>query len=227
MKSAALLLALLLVLLSAPAFGASPRSKVAEGNKLFHSGKYDGAANCYQDALLDNPGSARIQFDMGNALYKKKDYQKALDAYQKALGVDDVAFQSQVYYNMGNALYRAEKLPEAISAYERALKLNPNDRDAKYNLEYVRNKLKQNAQPQNQPQNQNQQKQDQPNQQQQQQDQREQQSQQQQAGKKEEKKPEMNKEDAARLLDALKENQKDLKKQEVQTGGRVQVEKDW
>ncbi len=214
---------LLLILLSTPAFAASPRAKVAEGNKLYRQGKYDGAANRYQDALLDAPGSPRIQFDMGNALYKKKDYQKALDAYQKALGTDDVSLQSQVYYNLGNSLYRAQKLSEAISAYERALKLNPKDQDAKYNLEYVRNKLKQTAQPQNQQQSSEQQKQDQKKQQQDQ----KQQAEQRQAGKKQEKKPEMNKEDATRLLDALKENQKNLKKQEVRTGGRVQVEKDW
>jgi tetratricopeptide (TPR) repeat protein len=198
---------------SSSAFAATTRSKVAEGNKLYRQGKFDAAANRYQDALLDDPGSSRIQFDMGNALYKRKDYQKALDAYQKALGTDDVALQSQVYYNMGNSLYRSQKLPEAISAYERALKLNPNDQDVKYNLEYVRNKLKQNAQPQNQ------------NQQQKQQEQ--QQAEQRLAGKKEEKKPEMSKEDAARLLDALKENQKDLRKQEVRTGGHLQIEKDW
>jgi len=227
----------LIILLFAPAFAANGRSKVADGNKLYRQGKYDAAANRYRDALLDDPASPRIQFDMGNALYKKKDYQKALDAYQKALGTDDLVLQSQVYYNMGNSLYRSQKLPEAISAYERALKLNPKDQDAKYNLEYVRNKLKQNAQPQNQQQNQNQQKQDQQKQQQQKQDQQnqqkrdqqdqKQQAEQQQAGKKQEKRPEMSKEDAARLLDALKENQKDLKKQEVQAGGRVQVEKDW
>ena len=221
------LLALFLVLFWSPAFAASPRAKVAEGNKLYRQGKYDGAANRYQDALLDAPGSPQIQFDMGNALYKKKDYQKAMDAYQKAMGTGDVVLQSQTYYNMGNSLYRAQKLPEAISAYERALKLNPKDQDAKYNLEYVRNKLKQNAQPQNQQQNPDQKKQDQQKQQEQQQQDQKQQAEQQQAGKKQEKKPEMSKEDAARLLDALKENQKDLKKQEVRTGGRVQVDKDW
>jgi Ca-activated chloride channel family protein len=224
--------ALILVLFWDPAFAETGRSKVADGNKLYRQGKYDGAATRYQDALLDDPTSPRIQFDMGNALYKKKDYQKALNAYQKALGTDDIGLQSQVYYNMGNSLYRAQKLPEAISAYERALKLNPNDQDAKYNLEYVRNKLKQNAQPQNREQQkqdqqqQQSQKQGQQKQDQKQQDQK-QQAEQQQAGKKQEKQTEMSKEDAARLLDALKENQKDLKKQEAQTGGRVQIEKDW
>lgn len=224
-------IALLLTILVTSGFAASARSKVNEGNKLFRQGKFDAAANRYQDALLDDPKSPRIQFDVGNALYKKKDYQKALDAYQKALGTDDVMLQSQAYYNMGNSLYRAQKLPEAISAYERALKLNPDDQDAKYNLEYVRNKLKQNAQPQNQQsrdqQKQDQQKQDQQKQQQRKQQDQKQQPEQQQAGQKQEKNPEMSKEDAARLLDALKEDHKDLKKKEVQTGGRVQVEKDW
>jgi tetratricopeptide (TPR) repeat protein len=215
------------VLLSDAALGQAGRSKVAQGNDLYRQGKYDAAANIYQDALLEDPSSPSIEFNMGDALYKKKDYQKALDAYQKALATDDVALQSQAYYNIGNSLYRSQKLPEAISAYERALKLNPNDQDAKYNLEYVRNKLKQNAQPQasEQPRQDQQQKQDQQSGQPNGQDDK--QKTDAQPAKKEEKKPEMAKEDAARILDALREDQKDLKKQEIRERGRVRIEKDW
>ncbi len=208
----------------------SGRKKVAEGNKLFKEKKFDEANNKYQDALLENPTSPLVQFNIGDVLYKKKDYKKALDAYHKSLNSDDPLFQSQMYYNIGNTLYRMGKFPESILAYQQALKLNPDDQDAKYNLEFVRNKLKKNAKPQqqNQQQEQQQRQQQQQNKKQENQKQKQQkkEEQKQQQGQKKQKK-QMTKEEAKRLLEALKENQKKLKNKQVQGRGRVRVEKDW
>jgi len=216
-------------------FGQAGRKKVMEGNRLFSEEKYDEANNKYQDAMLEDPGSPAIQFNVGDVLYKKKSYEKAMEAYQKAMDSDDPLFQSKSYYNIGNTLYQNGKLPESILAYEQALKLNPDDQDAKYNLEFVRNKLKENAdkqqqQPQQdqQQQQQEQQKQDQNKEENEQKDQQQQEQEEsaQQAEEQEQKK-EMSKEEAQRLLDALKENQEDLKKKQVKGKGRASVGKDW
>lgn len=181
------------------------RGKVREGNKLFKEQKFDAAQNKYQDALLEDPGSPLIQFNVGDANYMKKDYQKAQEFFQKTLKSSDALLQSKTHYNIGNTLYRMNKLPESILEYQQALKLNPNDQDAKYNLEYVRNKLKQNSKPQQQnPQNQ----------------------QQQQQNPKEQKK-EMSKEQAEQILKALNEKQKNQKERQAQYGGEATVEKDW
>ena len=51
-------------------------------------------------ALLEDPGSPLIQFNVGNVLYKKKNYEKALEGYSKSLDTDDPILQSQTYYNM-------------------------------------------------------------------------------------------------------------------------------
>jgi Ca-activated chloride channel family protein len=211
---------LFIVIICVPSFLlAQPgRKKVIEGNQLFMEEKFDEANNKYQDALLDNPNSLEIQYNVGDVLYKKNDFEKALEMYDKVLNTDDPLFQSKVYYNMGNTLYRQQKLPESIQAYEHALKLNPDDVDAKYNLEFVRNKLKQNAQPQ-QNQQEDQQKQEQEEQQQKQQEQQSQEAQQDER--------EMSKEEAEQLLNALKENQEDMKKKQAQAGSGSRVVKDW
>ncbi len=222
-----------LILIPAFLVAQSGRKKVAEGNKLFKEKKFDEAINKYQDALLENPTSPLIQFNIGDVLYKKKNYKKALDAYHKSLNSDDPLLQSQMYYNIGNTLYRMGKLPESILAYQQALKLNPDDQDAKYNLEFVRNKLKENAKPQQQ--NQQQQRQQQKQQQQQQQNRDQKNNKQKQQQKKEEQKQQgqnkqkkqMTKEEAKRLLEALKENQKKLRNKQIQGQGRIRVEKDW
>lgn len=150
--------------LPAAAFGQGKgRSKVLEGNKLFAEGKFDEANIAYRDAQLDNPASTIIEYDIANTLYEKKKYEEALKLYDKITkDPDDPVLQSRAYYNLGNTLYRLNKLPESILAYKEALKLNPDDAQAKYNLEYVRARLKQNAKKQEQqqqnPQQQNQKK---------------------------------------------------------------------
>lgn len=118
------------------------REQVERGNRLFAEEKYGAANNEYRDALLENPQSPIVQFNIGDVLYKKRQYEEALKAYDKATFAEDVNLQAQAYYNMGNTLYRLGQLPESIQAYKKALELNPNDEDAKYNLEFVRAKLK-------------------------------------------------------------------------------------
>lgn len=205
------------------------RKRVSEGNQLYAEEKYDEANNKYQDALLSRPESPEIQFNVGNVLYKKKDFEKSLEAYRKSLNSDDVLFQSQAYYNMGNSFFRGGKLAESIVAYEQALKLNPDDVDAKYNLEFVRNQLKQNAQPEQQEQQRQQegQQNEQQNENQPDEQQEKQEEQQEQPAAENEQVKEMSKEEAERLLEALKEDQKDMKKKQAKRPGRARVVKDW
>ena len=46
-------------------------------------------------------------------------------------------------YNMGNSLYRMGRLEESIEAYKAGLRIEPDDIDMKYNLEYVMRQLQQ------------------------------------------------------------------------------------
>jgi tetratricopeptide (TPR) repeat protein len=131
------------------------RRQIAEGNKHYTEGKFDEASDKYRDAEASNPESPIVHFNIGDALYKKRKYEEALQAYQKALQKsDDVQLQSQSHYNLGNTYFRLNKWQESLLSYQEALKLNPADQDAKYNLEYVRAKIKENAQKQPQDQQQ-------------------------------------------------------------------------
>lgn len=222
------------------------RRKIVEGNKLFDEERYDEAMNKYRDAQVHDPESPIINFNMAAANYKKNKYEDALKELDESLKSDDALAQSQAYYNMGNALYRMGKLPESIMSYQQALKLNPDDEDAKYNIEFVRRQLKDQSEKQQQDQQQQQQQQDQQQQQQNQdqqdqQDEQEQEQQQQQESSEEEQQEEqqqqqqemqpseeLSQEDAERILQAMKEdeeNMKNARKQKVQ--GNVRVLKDW
>lgn len=234
---------LLALLVYANVFADATTRKNNRANKLFKEGKYSDAAKIYLDAQLESPKSDGLNFNLGNANYKLKKYDKAVEYYQKAAGTKDLDLEQKTRFNLGNALYKQgefevnqgkqeglEKLKSSIEAYKRALDINQNDKDAKYNLEYVRKKLKEMAkkQPQEQqPQNQQQQqkKQDQKNEEPKQDKKQQEKNQQQQ-----QKKPgEMSKEEAQKLLDAYKDSEKDAKKKEQQmrARGSASVEKDW
>jgi tetratricopeptide (TPR) repeat protein len=225
-------------------FGQSIRSKVNEGNSQYHEEKYEEALNNYQDALLDDPKNNIAIFNQGDALYKLKKYEKAIESYQKIVGSEDRMIDSKAYYNIGNAYFKQDKLQESIQSYIRALDLNPDDHDAKYNLELARAKLKEMAdKQQQQPQQSGQQQQGQGNENQEGEDEQQSQAEQQQAEQSsgeeegeeeqqneglEESEEKMTKEDAERILDALKNDEQDTQKlRKPVSSGKRNVDKDW
>ena len=79
----------------------------------------------------------------GTAEFKGKDYQTALQSFEKAQGAD-------ARYNEGNTLAKLKKYKEALEAYKKALKLNPNMDDAKANKKAIEDFLKKQKQKQKQ-----------------------------------------------------------------------------
>jgi len=223
-------IAVLLIFLIVPAvlWGETSRKKVKKGNELYSEKKYDQALTKYQDALLSSPENERIQFNVANTLYWKKNYEEALEEYRKVVGTQELDLEQHSYFNLGNTLYRMGKLPESILAYQQALKLDPGDMDAKYNLEFVRRKLKQDAKKEPQS-GQQEQKPEQDKGEPEEGEDREMKEEQSRPGDQEEK--DMNtlsKEEAERILDALKNDEKDIqKKRKMKASGRVKVKKDW
>ena len=74
-------------------------------------------------------------WNSGIEAYNAGHYDLAAEAWQKV--IDDGVVDAQVYYNAGNAWFKDGKISRAILCYERALKLDPSDRDIRYNLEYA------------------------------------------------------------------------------------------
>jgi len=148
--------------------------------------------------------------------------------------------RAATYYNTGNSLYQSNKYQEAINAYKQSLRLNPNDEDTRYNLQMARAKLAQQQQQQKQQnknqkqdQNKDQQKQNQPqnqqqNQQQKQEQQKQEEAKQDQTRQQIQKKNQMPKQEADRILDAMRNNEKEVSEKPPQREAvHVKVEKDW
>jgi tetratricopeptide (TPR) repeat protein len=196
---------------------------IKQGNEAYKKQDFNKAAQSYQGALVKQPGNEIGQYNLGNALYKDKKLDDAVSAYDKvAKATKDREFQQKAYYNEGVALQQQQKLPESIEAYKSALKLNPEDQDARFNLQKAleQQRQQQQQQQQQQKQPQKQQQKQQKNQQQKQQQPEQQQPQQQQS--------KLTKQQAEQLLKAMEQKEKDLQeKMQKAHGTPQQPEKDW
>jgi len=202
--------------------------KDREARRLYKEGKIDEALAKWRDAQIDAPDKKELHYNIGNGLYEKNQYEGSFSEYQKSSDSKDAELQAKTYYNMGNTHYRMGKLPEAIEDYERCLEVTPDDEDAKYNIEFIKKKMEELKKQQQAEQDRKE------GQRGKQETEKEEEQEKQQIEKGEEqdrasKAKEMSEEDAIRLLDALKDDEKELQKelrmQPIE--GRYRIEKDW
>jgi tetratricopeptide (TPR) repeat protein len=228
---------IMVTLVATVAWGQSVRSLVNGGNDLYEEKKFSDAEVNYRKAVEKEPASVEGHFNLGNSLHKQGKTEESLKEFEyTTLKTEDQRTRADAYYNMGNSHLKAQQYQDAVKSYVDALKLNPADMEAKYNLSYALEMLKQQQQQQqnkkdknkdnknekdkNDQQKDKQQQQDQEKQRQQQQEKQQQQRQQQ--GK------QMSKADAERILDVLKDNEKNVqKKLRVRQAVRPKGEKDW
>ena len=148
--SIAVLLLLTIVLLGYRSAHASPGSAEA----AYKAGNYDLAVEGYRSETKKAPEDPQLQFNLGAAAYKGKQYPEALKSFGQSLNVQDINLQNQSYYNMGNTLYRQGEGTEkqnpqetiknwqaSIQAYDNALKLKPGDQDAAFNRDFVKKRF--------------------------------------------------------------------------------------
>lgn len=132
---------------------ASYRANMKNGLKAYSEGDYQTALKFFADAQLEDPGKTDILYNIGNTYYKIGDYDAAIYHFKEALKSEDDALRKKALYNLGNASYRKQMLEEALKNYEEALKIDPEDRQTKENIEFVK-KLQELQKQQQQQQNQ-------------------------------------------------------------------------
>lgn len=226
-------------------FSQSNRSTLNEGVDKYDEKKYTDAEVDFRKVAESSPKSFEANYNLGNTYYKQEKYDEAIKSYQSAFeNAKDNESRAKIFHNVGNSLLKSNKIEQSVEAYKTALKYNPNDQDTKYNLSYAlemlknkdknkqdkndQNKNNQNKQDQQQQQNQDQQNKDQNKQDQQQQPKDQEAKQDNTKQPQQQREQKISKDEAQRILDALKNNEKDLQKQLRKVKAKVRkTDKDW
>ena len=128
-------------------------SRVARANRLYHDEAFAKSAEIYQQILdemdQDDPDRPLLHYNRGTALLGTGEQAAAVEELTLALMTREGSLKADNYYNMGNAFMsqsdkalQAQRAQEAltildhsIDSYQRGLRVDPENRDAKFNLE--------------------------------------------------------------------------------------------
>ena len=118
-------------------------SSVRDGIDPYEKEQYAEALELFLDAQVENPENPVLKFDIASCHYKLQKYEEAAAGYLDVVATaQDIAMETQALYNLGNTMYRQGKLEEAIEYYKKTLELDPDDEDARKNLDFVREEIK-------------------------------------------------------------------------------------
>ncbi|MBK9382733.1 MAG: tetratricopeptide repeat protein [Chitinophagaceae bacterium] len=203
----------IVILVSASFFAQSQVVEKAtqKGNEYYKQRQFEKATEEYNKALLADPENTTTKFNLANSLQKQGKEDEALKSFSElSEKAKEKELKSKSYYNKGVVLTQQKKLEESIEAYKNSLRQNPDDKEARENLQKALLELKKKNPPKKKEEKENQKKK-----------QQEQQKKQQQ--------PKMSPKEAEQRLKLLEQKEKEvnqrLQKEKSKTGGG-QV-KDW
>ena len=178
---------------------------IQKGNELYKQQQYQQAEAAYDEVLKNDPDNSTAKYNRALALQKQGKSEEAIKVFNDvAFKTDDHQLKSKAYYNKGAILSGQKNLEESIEAYKNALRQNPDDKEARENLQKALLELKKKTPKKDDKQNKQQQKQQKPQ-------------------------PKMNQKEAEQRLKLLEQKEREvqerLQKEKSKTGGGQP--KDW
>jgi Ca-activated chloride channel family protein len=126
---------------------ADAREKVDASLSALKAGEYEKALEGFRDAEVSLPESSELAYNRGVALYRLGEFDEAKGAFAESLSTRDLSLEQRAKFNLGNCAYAQalqrltdyagaiEDLRRAIEHYRDALELDPDDQDARANIE--------------------------------------------------------------------------------------------
>jgi Ca-activated chloride channel homolog len=102
-----------------------------------------GAVARYRDLQARRSTAPEISINLGNALAKQGEHDRALVEYSRGIESAKGTTRAIGFYDRATSLFRLGRILDSRAAYVEALRLDPNDRDAKFNVEVIDRILKQ------------------------------------------------------------------------------------
>ena len=112
------------------------------GREAYLEGDYETALQLYEDAQELAPTSGEPYYGSANVLYRMEQHEDSLEDYDESISHATGELRARAFFNRGNASFQQQQYGQAVEAYEEALRINPDDADAKHNLELA---LRQNS----------------------------------------------------------------------------------
>ncbi len=185
----------------------SVNETIRKGNDHYRQGQYEQAEKEYKEALKREPANAVARFNLAAAAAKMGKETEAMKNYDELTGsATEAALKAKSYYNKGALLSKQKRLEESIEAYKQALRLDPDDKQARENLQKALLELKKKQPPKKKEENNKKKQQEQ-----------------------KQKKPKLNQREAEQRLKLLEQKEKEvqqrLQKEKSKSGGSQT--KDW
>ena len=124
---------------------AGPSDKAANNFEMGYAykglKKYDDALPYFNKAIELDAGYSLAYKERGNTYYKKKDYEKALDDYNRYSSIASNISDADFYYNKGWCENELKKYSEAATSLEKCVELDNTYSDAFSELGYAYYKL--------------------------------------------------------------------------------------
>mgnify|MGYP000129669468 CR=1 FL=1 len=141
----------------------SSHQLLRRGNKDYDKQQFTEAEEKYRKSL-EQDGSVKSKYNLGNAVYQQEKYKEAIKHYEEtAASATDKNTKAKAYHNLGNAYVNQaqqqpadpkenpnEYLKKAVNAYKESLRNNPKDLDTKHNLSMAIRQLRKMQQQQQQ-----------------------------------------------------------------------------
>lgn len=117
--------------------------EIQKGNDLYKQQQYQQAETAYNEVLKKDPNNSTAKYNRALALQRQGKSEEAIKVFNDvAFKTDDGQLKSKAYYNKGAIRSGQKNLEESIEAYKDALRQNPDDKEARENLQKALLELK-------------------------------------------------------------------------------------
>lgn len=121
---------------------ASAEAGTEDPDELYRKGRFAEAQELYAQSDMDHPRELRYRYNRGCADYQAGDYKGAMAAFSSVLRrAEGKEIRFRAAYNLGNAAFKQGDAASAADYYRQALRIDPEQADARYNLEIALRQL--------------------------------------------------------------------------------------
>lgn len=120
--------------------------RALEAARQYEAGEFTPAVEGYEAVIADGDARPELSYNLGNALYRAAAGDSAAiaaagEAYARAAASAGEALGPRSTYNAANVAATLGDLAAAEALYRDVLRRNPDDEDARFNLEWVQRQL--------------------------------------------------------------------------------------